>query len=377
MSETIPETIPETMTAVLLTGHGGFDRLRLKQDVPVPIPDPDEVLIRVLACGINNTDINTRIGWYSKSVTTQTCDGAEKGIEALEDEDGSWSGEPLDFPLIQGADICGVIVRVGKKVNPARTGERVIVSAMQPAPSSTPSSNPLSTIGTCITLGSEINGGFAQYMSTRSNTAYKVNSDWTDVELASIPCAWSTAENLLHRSRVTCQDKILITGASGGVGSAAIQLAKRRGAHVTAIAGSAKAKQVLTLGADTVIPRGDDLVRSLGSETMDVVLDLVAGPQWPQLLAVLRRGGRYAVSGAIAGPMVELDVRTLYLKDLTFMGCTFQDPRVFENLVSYIESNEIRPIVARTYPMDDIVQAQTDFLAKKHIGKLVLIPPTV
>ncbi len=364
------------MTAVLLTGHGGFDKLVFQQDVPVPTPGPHEVLIKVLACGINNTDINTRIGWYSKSVTTQTSDSAETGIKTLEDEDGSWSGEPLNFPLIQGADTCGIIVSTGEKVTPERIGERVIVSTMQPAPTAKPSSTPNSTIGTCITMGSEINGGFAQYMTTRSNTAYKVNSNWTDIELASMPCAWSTAENLLHRSQTGPWDKVLITGASGGVGSAAIQLARRRGAHITAITGSAKVEQVLALGADNVIPRNNDLVKSLGRESMDVVLDLVAGPQWPQLLAVLRCGGRYAVSGAIAGPMVKLDVRTLYLKDLTFMGCTFQDPQVFENLVSYIENNEIRPIVARTYPLEEIVQAQTDFLAKKHIGKLVLIPPT-
>jgi NADPH:quinone reductase-like Zn-dependent oxidoreductase len=369
MSDTMSDTLPKTMTAVLLTGHGGFDRLEFRQDVPIPDPEPDEVLIRVLACGVNNTDINTRIGWYSKSVTTQTSENAQKGIKTLEDDEGSWSGRPLDFPLIQGADICGKIVKVGKQVDPARIGERVIVAAMQPAPSSIP--------WACVTMGSEINGGFAQYAAVRSNTAYKVTSDWTDVELASIPCAWSTAENLLHRSKVTCQDKVLITGGSGGVGSAAIQLARRRGAHVTAVAGLSKVQQVLDLGADHVIPRDENLVKALGRETMDVVLDLVAGPKWPQLIEVLKAGGRYAVSGAIAGPMVELDVRTLYLKDLTFLGCTFQEPQVFENLVSYIENNEIQPIVAKAYPLDSIVQAQKDFLAKKHIGKLVLVLPTV
>src|SRR5262249_41675282 len=108
---------------------------------------------------------------------------------------------------------------------------------------------------------------------------------------------------------------------------------------------------------------------------VDVVVDVVAGPQWPELGEVLRRGGRYAVAGAIAGPIVELDVRTLYLKDLTFLGCTFQEDEVFENLISYIEGNEIRPVVAKTYLLKDIVRAQEDFLAKRFTGKLVLIPP--
>jgi NADPH:quinone reductase-like Zn-dependent oxidoreductase len=359
--------LPTQMAGVLLTGHGGFDRLEYRTDLPVPAPGPDEVLIQVRACGVNNTDINTRTGWYSKSVTTQTSDGAQSGIDTLTGEDGSWSGKPLAFPIIQGADVCGKIVAAGAQVDPARTGERVIVAAMQPHPSKKPRD--------CITMGSEINGGFAGYVAVRAGMAYSVVCDWTDVELASMPCAWSTAENLLTRSRVTRKDRVLITGGSGGVGSAAVMLAKRRGAHVAAVAGKSKVEAVLALGADQVIPRGENLVQALGRDTVDVVCDLVAGPQWSQLPDVLKRGGRYAVSGAIAGPVVELDVRTLYLKDLTFLGCTFQEPRVFENLVSYIENNEIRPVVAQTYPLEEIVKAQTDFLAKTHTGKLVLIPP--
>jgi NADPH:quinone reductase-like Zn-dependent oxidoreductase len=363
------KSIPKTMAAVLLTGHGGFDKLEYQKNIPVPVPADDEVLIQVLACGINNTDINTRMGWYSKSVTTQTHDGAREGIKTLKDNNGSWSGIPLPFPIIQGADVCGRIVSAGKEVDPGRTGQRVIVAAMQPHPSGDP--------WACITMGSEINGGFAQYVTVRSSMAYEVNCDWTDVELASIPCAWSTAENLLTRSTVTDKDIVLITGGSGGVGSAAIQLARRRGAKVIAIAGKSKIEQVLALGADQVIPRDQDLVTAIGRETIDVVCDLTAGPQWPQLMEVLKRGGRYAVSGAIAGPIVALDVRTLYLKDLTFLGCTFQDPRVFSSLISYIENNEIQPIVARTYPLEEIISAQTDFLAKTHTGKLVLIPSTL
>ena len=131
----------------------------------------------------------------------------------------------------------------------------------------------------------------------------------------------------------------------------------------------------MALGADHVIPRGGSFGVALGADAVDVVIDLVAGPQWPELLHVLRRGGRYAVSGAIAGPMVELDVRTLYLKDLTFFGCTFQDDIVFENLVSYVERGEIRPAVAKTYPLEDIAKAQEAFLAKQFTGKLVLVPP--
>lgn len=359
--------IPHTMEAVLLVGHGGFEKLVYRSDTPVPRLDHGEALIRVAAAGVNNTDINTRIGWYSKTIKASTAEGAADGLGPASDSDASWSGTPLSFPRIQGADCCGYIVATGEGVDSSRIGERVIVRNML---RTYVNFRPFE----CWTLGSECDGAFAQYAKAPAGETYKVVCDWSDVELASIPCAYSTAEGMLHRAGVRAGEHVLITGASGGVGSAAIQLAKRRGAKVTAVAALSKADEVLALGAHSVVPRGKNVVDILGRNSVDVVVDLVAGPQWPELIEVLRRGGRYAVAGAIAGPIVELDVRTLYLKDLTFLGCTFQEDVVFENLVSYIERGEIRPVVARTYPLKDIAKAQEDFLSKQFTGKLVLIP---
>lgn len=362
-------TLPTHMTAVLLTGHGGPEMLDYRTDVAVPVPGPDQVLVKVAAAGVNNTDINTRIGWYSKSVRTATSgEGDESPGEADVDDDGGWSGEPLGFPRIQGADICGHIVAVGEGVASNRIGERVLVASMQSARSG---GAPFAI----ETFGSEYDGGFAQYSAVHAGETHAVDCDWTDIELASIPCAYSTAENMLHRIGVSSSDRVLITGASGGVGSAAVQLVKRRGAHVTAVAGAAKADAIRALGADEVIERGASLIETLGRENMDVVIDVVAGPQWPEFLEVLCRGGRYITAGAIAGPIVELDVRTLYLKDLTLKGSTYQDPEVFPNLIEYIERGEIHPLVHKTYPLADIGEAQADFLKKDFVGKLVLIPP--
>ncbi len=359
----------QTMHAVYLTGHGGFEKLEYREDVPVPTPQANEVLINVTAAGINNTDINTRTAWYSKAVTTATSDGGSQGFDTANQEDSSWSGSTIQFPRIQGADCCGTIVAVGEGVSESRLGERVIVSSMHDD-----FDNPVAF--KCYTFGSEMNGGFAQYAAVHSQAVYAVDSDWSDAELASIPCAYSTAENMLHRSKLGAE-RVLITGASGGVGSAAVQLAKRRGAEVIALASPSKFEQVEALGADRVLARDADIVAALGADSIDLVVDLVAGSEWPKLLEVLKRGGRYATAGAIAGPMVELDVRTLYLKDLTFYGCTYQDEEVFQNLVAYIERNEIKPAVAATYPLNEIVQAQKDFLEKQFTGKLVLIPPAV
>jgi NADPH:quinone reductase-like Zn-dependent oxidoreductase len=179
---------------------------------------------------------------------------------------------------------------------------------------------------------------------------------------------------MFARADLTAGETVLITGASGGVGSAAVQLARRRDAHVIAVAGASKAAQVESLGAHRVIARDADLVRALGRDTADVVVDVVGGAQWPQLLEILKRSGRYAVAGAIAGPVVALDLRTLYLKDLRLLGCTILDPAVFGNLVGYIERGEIKPALWKTFPLREIVQAQQEFLAKAYTGKIVLIP---
>lgn len=361
--------LPDTMHAVLLTGLGGFDKLEYRTDVPLPRPCKGEVLIRVLASAVNNTDINTRIGWYSKSVNTDTASGGAQGFEQVNGSDASWSGISLNFPRIQGADCCGEIVAVGEGVAPGRIGERVLVS------------NLLRTYVNhrqfeCWTFGSECDGGFAQFTVAPSQETFKVVCDWSDAELASIPCSYSTAENMLHRANVGAE-VVLITGASGGVGSAAVQLAKRSGAVVIAQSSANKASALLELGADRVIGRKDDVVSILGENAVDVVIDVVGGEHWPDLLKVLRLGGRCALAGAIAGPVSTIDLRTLYLKDLTLMGCTFQEKSVFPNLISYIEKGEIKPLVSKTFPLKEICLAQKEFLNKAHLGKIVLTIPEI
>ena len=341
----------QQMRGVWLTGHGGFDRLEYRTDIPRPEAGPGEVLVRVGAAGVNNTDINTRLAWYSKG------DGAG--------DYASWTGAPIGFPRVQGIDVCGRIVGVGSGVAAGRVGERVLVEPCLREAGGRELDRPWF-------LGSECDGGFAEYVAVASRHAHAVQSELTDVELASFPCSYSTAENLLQRSRLQAGERVLITGASGGVGSAAIQLANMRGAEVVAVTVPTKAERLRQLGARQTLMRDESPVAALGRDRVDVVIDLVAGPGFGELLEVLRPGGRYAVSGAIGGPLVELDVRTLYLKDLSLFGCTVLDPQVFPALVGYIEQGRIRPLVARTFALQEIVEAQQVFLQKKHVGKLVL-----
>lgn len=344
-------SLPSKMSGVVLTGHGGPEMLEWRDDLPVPKPDAREVLIRVSAAGVNNTDINTRTAWYSKS--------------NADAEDAGWSGKPLSFPRIQGADVCGRIVAVGNQVDPARIGERVLIEpCIREADGK--------TLETPWYFGSECDGGFAEFARVAARHAYPVRSDLSDVELASFPCSYSTAENMLTRAAVKPGETVLVTGASGGVGSAAVQLAAARGAKVVAITSAAKSDRLKAIGANATLGRNDDYLSALGMKQVDVVIDLVAGPKWPSLLEALRPGGRYAVAGAIAGPLVELDVRTLYLKDLSFFGCTVLEPDVFGHLIERIERGDIAPLVAEIYPLREISAAQEAFGEKAHIGKIVL-----
>ncbi len=343
--------IQKIMQAVFLTGHGDLDKLEIRDDVPVPKPGSFDVLVRVGAAAVNNTDINTRTAWYSKG------DGASS--------DASWSGNAIHFPRIQGADVCGRIVAVGEKVNKNRLDERVLIEPCIREVNGKKLEQPWY-------FGSECDGGFSEYTVVASSHAYHIESSLSDVELASFPCSYSTAENLLTKAKVTANDTVLVTGASGGVGSATVQLAKARGAKVVGITSPAKSDKVLRLGADTILLREDSVVQTLGSKSVDVVIDIVAGEQWPELLDVLRDSGRYAVAGAIGGPLVELDVRTLYLKDLSLFGCTVLEKEVFSNLIMRIEQNDIAPVVAKTFPLTQIAAAQKYFVDKHHTGKIVL-----
>jgi NADPH:quinone reductase-like Zn-dependent oxidoreductase len=154
-----------------------------------------------------------------------------------------------------------------------------------------------------------------------------------------------------------------------------VQLAKLRGARVIALASEAKHDDVTALGADRVLPRAPDHLKSaLGDDKITVVADIVGGDYWPHLIDCLERGGRYTCSGAIAGPMVTLDLRSFYLRDLTFTGSTVIDLDVTPRLVGYIESGAIKPALAATYPLEELREAQSAFIAKKHTGNIVVCP---
>jgi len=361
-------SLDKTMRAFVLTGHGDMDQLVFHDDWPVPKPEQGEVLIKVHACGLNNTDVNTRTAWYSKAVNENTTGGA---FDSADDEDATWGGAPITFPRIQGADVAGSVVAVGDGVDPTLIDKRVLVD-----PWLRDWNNPLD-MDKCGFFGSECDGGFADYTKVDQRNVHPLECGLSDAELATFATSSMTAENMLKRANVGAGDTVLIPGASGGVGSALIQLANRRGATTIAMASEDKHAQLASANPAVILPRSPAnlkaaLKEAIGQETVNVVADVVGGTMWPVLIDVLARSGRYTCAGAIAGPIVELDLRTFYLRDLTFTGATVVPPGVFADLVGYIERAEIKPLLAASYPLEQLHAAQQAFIEKKHTGNIVL-----
>ena len=366
-----PDPISPTMRAVVLTGHGGLDKLEYREDWPTPDPARGEVLVKVGACGLNNTDINTRTAWYSDAVKGGiTESGGKGGFEEADAAAGTWGGSAITFPRIQGADAAGTIAAVGDGVDESRIGQRVLVDPWLLATGDwlDPSRSAY--------FGSECDGGFAEYTTVRSENAIALDSALSDAELATFPCAYTTAENLVARTGLQPGETVVIAGASGGVGSAAIQLCRLRGARVIGIAAPAKADTLLDLGAETVIDRNEpDLeaaMRDAAGGPIDVALDVVGGTTFIALIDALRQGGRYSSSGAIAGPTVEFNLRQLIYKDLQLTGATMVPPGTMKRLVGLIEQGLLKPLLARTFPLAELGAAQEAFMAKSHIGNIVV-----
>jgi NADPH:quinone reductase-like Zn-dependent oxidoreductase len=366
------------MRATLLTGYGDVEKLQYREDVPTPKPSPGEVLVRVGACGVNNTDVNLRTRWYNRSVNESLsaefgAKGAEAGSDLEADAIASWKEEATQFPRIQGAAVAGTIVQVGAAVDGGRIGQRVLVDP-QVRDLSLPQRAQLVAY-----LGGERDGGFAEYVAVPAKNAHRIESTLSDIELATFPTSYDTAEEMLERARLGEGDTVVITGAAGGVGTALIQLSLIRGAQIVAIAGKAKEERLRALGAHHVVPRESNNIRHdiealVGERKVAVVADVIGGPFFTESLKLLCRGGRYATAGAIAGPIQSIDLRDLIYKDLEMFGITCPTPETFKRVVDHVAAGRLRPLVEKVYGLDELRQAQMELVERRHVGKLVVKP---
>lgn len=347
----------QKMTAAVLTRHGGADALKVRDDWPVPAPGAGEVLVRVTAAAVNNTDIWTREGAYGLPGQPQAAAG--------------WRGV-LRFPRVQGGDIVGVIDSVGPGVAGARVGERVLVDPAIYRDDS-PQAPPVGL------LGSEADGGFAAYVVVLADQAHDVTAaPLTDDQLACLPVAYGTAMGMLERADLKAGETVLVTGASGGVGLALVQLAAARGADVISVTSAAKAGEVAEAGASRVVERdaGDlaEQVRALAPAGLDAVADIAGGPGLATLLPLLRDDGRWVIAGAVAGPVVSFDLRRLYLHNIALVGSSMHTREHFAKLVEAARAGSISPRIAGRHSLIAIHDAQRQFGEGRHVGKIVITP---
>ncbi|MFG2512416.1 zinc-binding dehydrogenase [Streptomyces sp. NPDC048584] len=348
-------TTPGIMRAVRATAHGGPEVLELAE-VAVPAPRPGEVLVRVGAVALNNTDLWTREGAYGRPGAPTARSG--------------WRG-PLDFPRIQGADVAGRVAAVGAGVDGSLVGLRVVVD---PAiyDGDGPDANPVGL------MGSERDGGYAEYVTAPAERVHDATeSPLTDDQLAALPTAYGTALGMIERGRLREGETVLVSGASGGVGLAAVQLARARGARVVAMSSGTKIDAVREAGAHEVVDRAGDVtgqIRAAAPKGVDVALDVVAGELVGEGLPLLREGGRWVVAGALGGYDVAFDVRRLYLHNAQVIGSAMHTPAHFGLLMDLARQGRVLPVIAAVFPLARAAAAQEELARRSHVGKIVMRP---
>ncbi|RBW70858.1 alcohol dehydrogenase [Bacillus taeanensis] len=346
------------MKAVVVTEYGGLEKLE-ERKIPVPIPKKDEVLVKIYACAVNNSDILMREGGY--------------GTDTTSSEKAGWKREAISFPRIPGTDVAGEIVAAGGNVDPACVGEKVVLF-----PFISSGSDGLEHMAEDITLmSSERDGGYAEYVAWPKELCRPMPLS-SYVESSSFIVSCFTAWHMLEKSKVLPGEKVLITGATGGVGSYAVQIAANVfGAEVIALARDLSFKEkMIELGANEVLSYksttlADDILKAADGE-IDVVLDVVGDPLFSTCLKVLRNGGRLAISGAVGGAVTQLDIRTVYLKHLSIIGCTLGTRKEFNYMLAAIREGKVQPLIDKVFPLEKARDAQEYFKRSEKFGKVIL-----
>ncbi|MFC4240535.1 zinc-binding dehydrogenase [Marinobacter oulmenensis] len=363
--------IPSSMKAMVLTGHGGIDKLEY-QDVPVPQPGPGEVLVQVTATAKNNTDRKAREGLYPTKKGEMTS--------------FQMGGKPtLTFPRIQGADVVGRVAAVGEGVSESRVGERGLLDF-----------NIYADDRTDINLtpdyyGHGADGGYAEYVVVPSDQFHHIaNPLVTDAELASMGmCSYQTAMHMLTSADVSEGEHVLVTGASGGVGTALIQLCRIMGAIPYALSQQSKAQALLDLGAEAVLDRGDmetfvDRVKqATGGKPLDAVMDLVGGEMTDRFIDAMifdmnarRTYPRLSIAGASGGNISEILWTRIYLYQVQIFGVSHGTRDEAAQLMQWIRDGQLKPVLHGAFPLSELHRAEEYFMNRgsNYLGKIVIVP---
>ena len=340
------------MKAAVFHEHGGTDVLRI-EEVPAPVAQSGEVLLRVHAAALNHLDV-----WVRKGLPIETT-----------------------MPHIGGSDVAGTVDALGPGVTGVTVGARVVV-------------NPSLSCGHCEwcrageesmcekyrILGEHTNGGFAEFVAVPAVNLFPIPAGYPFELAAAAPLAFLTAwRGLVSKGRVRTGSTVLITGASGGVASAAIQIARYLGASVYALTTADNEARVRELGAQVVYDRtrGDfsrQIWQDTGKRGVDVVLDSVGESIWSSCVRALARGGRLVSYGGTSGARAEIDVRVLFWKQIEIVGTTMSNRSEFEEVMRLVFSGALKPVVDSVLKLEEMRAAHERLERGEHFGKIVLVP---
>ncbi len=349
------------MKAAIFHENGGPEVVRI-EDVERPKPGEGEALVEVKAAAMNHLDL-----WVRRGLPVDTT-----------------------MPHIGGSDVAGVLAELGPGVvsggpgpggSGIEPGDRVVV-------------NPALWCGRCAwcargehplcaefrILGEHVNGGFAEYVVVPAENLYRVpdGMDWP--RAAAWPLVFQTAwRGLIGRGRLKAGERVLVTAASGGVGSAAVQIAKLAGAEVFAATSTDTVDAVKGLGADVVYDRlevdvSKELWRDTGKRGVDLILDSVGEATWYGNLRALAKGGRLVAYGATTGPKAETDVRLLFWNQIEVLGTTMASRAEFEEVMALVMAGRFEPVVDVVWPLERARDAHERLEEGRQFGKIVLTP---
>jgi len=341
------------MKAVVFARHGGPEVLEVRTDYPDPVVGPDQVLVHVRAAALNHLDLFVR-----------------EGIPTLK----------LTLPHILGSDLAGEVVEVGSDVTDFEEGDRVVA-------------NPGLRCGRCEfclagedsecvdykILGEHVPGAYAERIALPAVNLLKIPVDMPWTTAAAAPMVFMTAWRLLiTRAGIRPGEDVLILGAGSGVSTAAIQIAKLAGCTVyTTSSSDEKLRRAKEIGADVVInytalPWSKAVWELTGKRGVDVVLDHVGEATFKDSVRALRRGGRLVCPGATTGPMVQLDLRYLFWRQLSILGSTMANQREFEEVMKLVFMGRLKPVVDKVFPLEKAREAHEYLARGEHFGKVVL-----
>jgi len=336
------------MRALVLREHG-MGGLSLETDFPDPAPGPGDMVVRVRATALNYHDVFTRRGM---------------------------PGIKIPMPAIMGLDVAGEIAALGPGVSGWKVGDRVL-------------GDPINRVEGGLT-GETVHGGLAEYCRLRAHQLVAIPDGVGFEEAAALPCAYGTARRMMFTNgRVTAGEKVLILGASGGVGVCCVQLAKSAGATVIAATSSAeKAARLQALGADqTINYTQEDFVQAIyelygkparrgagSGRGVDVVVNYTGGDTWTRSLRVLRVGGRLLTCGATAGYDPPEDIRFIWTFELQILGSNGWAREDIVALLEMVRSGRLKAVVDATYPLERAAEALARLENRQVFGKLVIVP---